>query len=200
MMMEAMADPLYLSYWLRNFSALSMLRSYGKMLTAFPYSPQNPAHSLLRIEAVSTSEPPLLERPFADPLDPQAVLQCAHEFQHPDCAYVLETWWGLWQFRKDWELRPARVTLSCYGPEFSDIPLLSSNTPPEHLRIDCGLDSSFLPWPDDPASAYYTRSNLRGLLRLVHQLDEVLSVEQRLLWSESGESFAGKLADAIKNL
>ena len=195
-----MADSLYLSYWLRNFSALSMLRSYGKMLEKFPYAPQNPAHSVLRIEAISASEPPLLERTFADPLDPDAVLTCANEFLHADCAYVLETWWGLWQFRKDWELRPARVTLSCYGPEFSDTPLTDTNSPPEHLRIECGLDSHFIPWPDDPASAYYTRSNLRGLLRLVSYLDESLAVERRSLWSESGENFAGKLAEAIKNL
>ncbi len=195
-----MADSLYLSYWLRNFSALSMLRPFGKMLERFPYSPQNPSHSVLRIEAVSASEPPLLERPFTDPLDPAEVIACANEFLHADCAYVLETWWGLWQFRKEWELRPARVTLYCYGPEFADTPILGRDSPAEHLRIDFGLDSHYLPRPDDPASAYYTRSNLRGLLRLVQQLDEALPVERRALWSESGGNFAEKLQEAIENL
>ncbi len=188
-----MADSLYLSYWLRNFSALSMLRPFGKVLERFPYSPQNPSHSVLRVEAVSSAEPPLLERPFPDPLDPGEVLECANEFLHADCAYVLETWWGLWQFRKEWELRPARVSLTCFGPDFSD-----SST--EHLRIDFGLDSHYLPHADDPASAYYTRSNLKGLLRLVQDLDSALPVERRALWSESGENFAGKLQQSIENL
>lgn len=195
-----MADSLYLSYWLRNYSALSMLRSYGKMLERIPYSPQNPSHSVLRIQAVSSAEPPLLERPFPDPLAPADVLESANEFLHADCAYILETWWGLWQFRKEWELRPARLTVSCFGPDFTDTPLLGDDTPAEHLRIDFGLDSSYLPDPDDPASAYYTRSNLKGLLRLVQQMDEVLPVERRALWSESGANFAEKLQQAIENL
>jgi hypothetical protein len=191
-----MADSLYLSYWLKNHSALSMLRPFGKLLEKFPYSPQNPANSHFRIEAISSTEPPLLERALPDPLDPQLVLELAQEFHHADCAYVLDTWWGLWQFQsKDWHLLPARVSISCYGPDFADPPLDGA-----HLRIDFGLDCQFLPHPDDPASAYYTRSNLKGLLRLVHTLDEVLTVERRALWSESGENFAEKLERSLQEL
>lgn len=189
-----MADSLYLSYWLRNYSALSMLRSFGKVLERFPFSPHNPSNSSLQIVPVSSAEPPLFEASLADPLDTEVVLNRCEEFLHADCSYVLEAWWGLWQFRKEWELRPARVTIFCFGPEFGD------GTPTEHLRVDFGLEAHYLPRPDDPASAYYTRSNLKGMVRLVQQLDEALAVDRRTLWSESGENFAEKLQQSVQEL
>jgi hypothetical protein len=41
------------------------------------------------------------------------------------------------------------------------------------------------------------QSNIKSLLKLVHDLDDALPVETRLLWSESGENFAEKLHQAL---
>lgn len=173
-----------------------MLRQFGKALDLFPFSPQNPGDSILRIQAVSSSEPPLLERPFLDPIDPKQVLAAANEFLHDDCAYSFESWWGLWTYEKDWSLLPARATLHCFGPRFSDSPLGDDERHPEHLRIDFGPESWFLPNADLPNSAWYARSNIKGLLKFVHSLDEVLPVDRRALWSESGGNFADRLRQA----
>jgi hypothetical protein len=194
------ADHLYYSCWLRGYSPLTMLRQFGKALDLFPFSPQNPGDSILRIQAVSWAEPPLVERAFLDPIDPKAVIEEAGEFLHDDSAYSLETWWGLWKFDKDWTLGPARVTLHCFGPRFQDTPLGDNEGRGEHIRLDFGPDTWFLPQAELPNGSWYARSNLKGLLKLVHSLDEGLPVERRALWTESGGNFADRLREAAEEL
>lgn len=177
-----------------------MLRQYGKALELFPFSPQNPADSVLRVQAVSSGEPPVLEKAYLDPVDPKTVAADAGEFLHDDCAYSFETWWGLWMFEKDWTLQPARVALHCFGPRFNDSPAGEDEQHAEHLRVDFGLDTWFLPHADLPNAAWYARSNLKGLLKYVHALDEGLPVERRSLWTESGGNFAERLREAAGEL
>jgi hypothetical protein len=177
-----------------------MLRQYGKALELFPFSPENPADSVLRVQAVSTAEPYLLERAYLDPVDAKLVAEEAGDFLHDDCAYSFETWWGLWTYDKDWKLAPARVTIQCFGPRFSDSPLGDEDSKAEHLRVDFGLDTWFLPQVELPNAAWYARSNLKGLLKYVHSLDEVLPIERRSLWTESGGNFAEKLREAAGEL
>ncbi len=177
-----------------------MLRQYGKALELFPFSPRNPADSVLRIQAVSTAEPLLAERVFLDPIDAKAVVEGANEFLHDDCAYSFETWWGLWTYEKEWELKPARVSLHCFGPRYNDAPAGEDERQAEHLRIDFGLDTWFLPQAELPNAAWYARSNLKGLLKFVQSLDEVLAVERRSLWTESGGNFAERLRAAAEEL
>ena len=141
-----------------------------------------------------------MERAFLDPIEPKEVIAEANEFLHDDAAYIFETWWGLWVYDKDWTLRPARVAIHCFGPRFSDSPLGDEDQQAEHLRIDFGLDSWFLPQAELPNAAWYARSNLKGLLKYVHSLDEALPVERRSLWSESGGNFAERLREAAKEL
>ena len=80
---------------------MTMLRQYGRMLDLFPFSPVNPADSVLRVQAVSTAEPLMAERAFLDPIDPKAVTAAAGDHLHDDCAYSFDTWWGLWTYDKD---------------------------------------------------------------------------------------------------
>ena len=169
-----------------------MLRHYEKLLRLFPFSPRNPSNSILRVQAISYSEPPLIEQAFPDPLDVDAVVSAAAEFVSADNSYHVESWWGLWQFDREWSLRPARVTLSCFGPLFED-------ESGHHLRIDCGLDVSFLPQPGVEGSPYHVQSNVRGLLTLARGLDEALAVERRMLISESGENFAETLQEMLES-
>ena len=184
-----MADQLYLSYWLHGYSEQNMLRHYEKMLRLFPFSQLSRQAGVFRIIPVSFNEPAVFERAYPAPLIDQ-ILTAAKEFQHPDSCYRLEAAWDLWQFEKDWRIAPSPVALCCFGPEFE-------TDSGENLRVEFGLDAQFLPQHDLPDSVRLVQSNIKSLLKLVHDLDDRLSPERRQLWSESGENFPEKLQQAL---
>jgi len=187
-----MADRLYLSVRLRGYNGANMLRHYERMLNVFPFSRLSAGRSVLRINAVSESEPPLFEQSFEDPPAPADIIAAAREFSTADCLVQLNSHWDLWQFDSSWELGPASVTLACIGPEFE-------NDQPEDLRIDFGLDAHFLPHRELPNYMTMARSNIRSLLHLSSQLDKTLSIEAKRLWSESGENFAERLQASLQD-
>jgi hypothetical protein len=211
-----MADQLFLSYWLRNYSDSTMLRNYEKLLRLFPFSLLAQQATTFKIMAVDPSEPVVAEIPYSPPVPIDAVLAVAKDFQNADASYRLETWWDLWQFDTDWKLAPARVALCCFGPEFNQSPsglerapdaqpasVIAFPNPNEDAALGCaleiefGIDANFLPQPDLPDSPRMIESNIKSLLKLVHDLDDALPVETRRLWSESGENFAEKLHQAL---
>lgn len=186
-----MSDQLYLAYQLRGYNETNMIRYYERMLRGFPYSRLSRGTSNLRISAVSLREPPLFEKVFDDPLDVDAVIATLKEYPCADCAAHLDSRWDLWQYDSDWKLSPAQVTLECFGPGFED-------EQEENLRIRFGIDTHFLPQPDLPNSLYMAQSNIRSLLRLVHDLDNSLPVDTRRLETETGENFAQRLQEAVE--
>jgi len=186
-----MADRLYVAYWLRGFTTANMLRHFETALTKFPFSKLGKAESLFRMYAVSFSEPPVLEMPVPPPPDAAALVAAGKEFLHDDVCVQLETLWDLWGRDPDWKLQPARVQLACFGPDFEDAP------EGEDLRVDFGLETDFLPVDGD--GMRMIRANIQSLLRLVHDLDDVLPVERRQLRSESGENFAEKLEASLRD-
>jgi hypothetical protein len=208
-----MADQLYLSYWLRNFSEPTMLRHYEKLLRLFPFSRLAQQPSTFKVIAVDYSEPIVLEVPYPPPAPIDDILAAAKEFQNADSCYRLETWWDLWHFTDEWKLEPTRVTLCCIGPEFdqgtagfhpaqqaadTEFPGSAESTAVNcALEIEFGIDANFLPQPELPDSPRVIQSNIKSLLKLVHDLDDALPVETRRLWSESGENFAEKLHQAL---
>jgi hypothetical protein len=215
-----MADQLFLSYWLRNYSESTMLRSYEKLLRLFPFSRLSRQASTFKVMAVDVNEPVVAEIPYPPPVPIDDVLAIAKDFQNVDASYRLETWWDIWQFASDeapneWKLAPSRVTLCCFGPQFDQSPsgmgphhatqahVIAFPHPDEDAAIGCaleiefGLDANFLPQPELPDSPRLIESNVKSLLKLVHDLDDVLPVETRRLWSESGENFAEKLQQAL---
>lgn len=188
-----MADQLYLSYKLRGYSDMTMLRHYEKLLGQFPYSKLSEAQSTLRVTPVSWAEPPVLETPMNPPIQVDEIIRRAKEFQTDDCAIQFDTWWDLWQFdekKDDWAVTPSRVSLICFGPRFED-------ESEDNLRVDFGVDSNFLPQPDRPDSIRMMQSNIRSLLHLAGELDRTLNAEARKLWTESGDSFVEKLMGAL---
>jgi len=185
-----MADQLYLSYWLRGFTEKNMLRQFERLIRTFPFSLNPNAVSTLRIDAIEYAEPPLLEVSFDGLPDPAEVIEAASQFQNADCAYLVGGFWDLWQRENEWQLAPAAVNLICFGPEFQ-------NELKDHLRAEVGLDSHFLPQPDQPAAAAKVQSNIQSLLRLSHELDDILPVEKRQLWTESGENFVDRLRETL---
>src|SRR5580704_5864222 len=96
-----MADQLFLSYWLRNYSDSSMLRNYEKLLRLFPFSRLAQQASTFKILAVDASEPEVAEIPYSPPVPIDDVLAVAKDFQNADACYRLEAWWDLWQFTSE---------------------------------------------------------------------------------------------------
>jgi len=185
-----MADQLYLSYHLRGFSIATMLRYYEKLLRTFPFSRLARQPSTFKVLAVNYAEPVVLEIPLEPPVSVERVLAAAQDFANPDSAFRLESWWDLWQFDTDWKLAPSRVAQCGFGPEFE-------REGGEDLTVEFGIDAHFLPQPGHPDSLRMVQSNIKSLLKLVHDLDDALPVENRRLWSESGENFSEKLHEAL---
>src|SRR5260370_28312433 len=105
----AMADQLYLSYWLRNYSEQNMLRHYERVLRLFPFSRLARQPSTFKVIAVDYNEPPVLEVPFPPPVKIEEILAVAKDFQNADCCYRLETWWDFWQLKDQLEIKPPPV-------------------------------------------------------------------------------------------
>lgn len=191
-----MTDQLYLSVWLERPARAQRLQHFERVLRLFPFSQREQPQSVVTIHAIDTTEPPLLERPVNGPVDITDVIATFRDYQGEDVAYRIESWWDLWQFDEEWELRPARVALSCFGPDF-DNGTERESMEQEDLRIDFGVDSLYLPMEDQRASAKFTESNIRSLLRLVHEIDLTLPVAKRRLETESGDNFADRLQQAL---
>jgi hypothetical protein len=185
-----MPDQLNLSLWVRAFDSGTMLRHFEEMLRVFPWSRLRPGVAGVRIYAQEFGEPALAEQAFPPETDVETAIALCRDFEEPDCAYLVEGWWELWRYEKDWQLTPVRVTLACFGPEFE-------NEVGDHLRLELGTEVDFLPAAGAPQYARKVQSNLAGLVRLARELGSAMPVEKRTLWSESGENFADKLEETI---
>ncbi|MCS7023470.1 MAG: hypothetical protein NZV14_01620 [Bryobacteraceae bacterium] len=187
-----MADRLTLSFWLRGYdnpaaATLRMVDYWEKLLRLFPFSKLHQGLVTVSVRAVSPAEPILCEQAYPPPFDPEPAVQLAREFQQADCAYQLECAWDLMLFDRDWKLSPARLSLWCFGPEYE-------NDTGDHVRIEFGPEDPFLPARNEPVSVRVAQTNLRSLMKLVQDIEAQVPVEKRLLWSESGENFAEKIA------
>jgi hypothetical protein len=186
-----MADHLYVSLWLTSVSPLLQPLTLKKLLEAFPFSALAPG-LLLRVYAVSFQETPLVEEIFDDPRDVESIAEAAREFYHPDCAIEVEARWDLWQLEAgEWRLAPARVVFGVFGPEFD----LDGD---EQVRLDLGMETLYLPASGNERRLKPVQSNIQSLVRLVRDLAVVLAVERRSLWTDSGESFAERLLEAVE--
>ena len=190
-----MSDRLSLSLWLRGgVPRQNPYRAFEKILRAFPFSKLSTSASTLTIMAVDWSEPVVVEYPLeAGPLDPEEVFRLAKEFKEPDAAVQLDTYWDLWGVADgDWKLLPAAVSILAFGPRFD-------RDGDEDIRIEFGTETRFLP-SEGKATLKLVQSNIKSLLRLVHELDNILPVEKRHLSTESAENFAVRLQDVLAQL
>ena len=167
-----------------------MLRHYEKMLRLFPFSRLALGASVFKVIPIAYSEPTRIEQSLIMPDALGDLLASAKEFLDADSCYRLETSWDLWQYDDaQWKLAPSRVALSCFGPQFEDAE--------EMLQIEFGIDALFLPQPGLPNYLKMAQSNIKSLLKLVHDLDDTLHVDRRRLWSETGEDFSERLQEAL---
>jgi hypothetical protein len=189
-----MSDRLSLSLWLRGgLTQQNQYRALEKLLRAFPFSKLSTGGSTLMIMAVDWTEPPVAEYPLEAAPDPQEVTRLAREFEEPDTAIQLDTYWDLWGLLDgDWKLLHAPVSIFSFGRGFE-------RDGDEDFRIDFGTEVRFLP-QDGAAGLRMVQSNIKSLLRLVHELDDILPVEKRLLSTESAENFAERLQQVLQQL
>lgn len=190
-----MSDRLTLSLWLRGgVTAQNHYRALDKVLRAFPFSKLATTPSTLMIMAVDWSEPPVAEYPLdAGAPDPKDVIRLAKEFKEADTAVQLDTYWDLWGVLDgDWKLLPAPVSIVSFGPRFE-------RDGDEDFRIEFGTETRFLPH-EGRATLKLIQSNIKSLLKLVHDLENALPVEKRHLSTESAENFAVRLQDVLQQL
>jgi hypothetical protein len=189
-----MADRLYLSCWVtrRNgtHSAATLLRYFEKILGVFPFSKLAARGPEIRVYAIEHLEPPQFEREFPPASDPLDLIAAAREFMQEDCLTEIDAAWDLFQYVGDWKLLPAGVTLSCVGPQFE-------NEIGDQFRLDFGLDARYLPDPAIEGALKMGEANLKSLVHLVHEIERVLPLDRRQLWSESGESPAESITKAL---
>ena len=191
-----MTDQLFLSIWLDRHVRSNRLKQFRSLLRLFPFSQRDQPQTTISIQAIDTTEPTLLERAINGPVDIEDVESTFVDYSGDDLAYEVESWWDLWQFDGDWALRPARVILSCFNAEF-DNGTERASVEQEDLRIDFGIDTHYLPMPEVQGSARMVESNVKSLLRLVHQIESTLPVANRRLETESGENFADRLQQLL---
>jgi hypothetical protein len=190
-------DQLYLSLWLPETLLNWRMRYFEKLLTLFPFSQREQPQSTLTIQGVSVTEPPLLERALTGPVVVSEVVDTIRDYEGDDIGHRLETFWDLWQFSgEDWLISPTRVALCAFGPAFDGGGSVAVGEQ-ENLRIDFGVDTTFLPDPSLTGSGRLIESNIKSLLHFVHQVEEALPLEKRVLETESGENFARKLTESM---
>lgn len=186
-----MADPIYLSVWLKDLKLHNMLQQFEALSSVFPMSSLQPGVAAVSVRAINDSEPDLLDEAFEEPLSLQDAFKHAGQFLHEDCLYEFTAYWDLWRkWEGEWRLLPQEVRISCFGPDYE-------NELGDHLRFALGWDDQFLPDPMETRSITPVASNLRSVSRLASSMDEALSVERRLLWSSAEESFLTQLEDSV---
>jgi hypothetical protein len=189
-----MADPLFLSVWLTGYSPLALTIYFQKILDVFPFSKLQ-LGSVLRVYAVSFQEVPVFEGFIDTEMDAAEAASVVQEFVHDDCCIQLETKWDLYQWDGSWELKPTRACIEVYGPRF-ERDALNPLDGAEPICIDLGPEATFLPQPET-GQFRHIQSNIRSILHFADDLPGVLAVERRLLWSETEENFAERLASYL---
>src|SRR4051794_30973003 len=102
--------------WLPEALANWRTRYFEKILSIVPFSQREQPQSTLSIQAISQTEPSLLERPFNGPVSLADVNETLQDYHGDDIAYRFESWWDLWQYNgQDWEIKPVKIAVSAFG-------------------------------------------------------------------------------------
>ena len=213
-----MADQLYLSLWFPKFRFDSLPQAVVGVLRQFARVSGLPRVAAAAAYPVEFSEVPVYSRVYVldsrskateetDSLIENAVSE-AMELLHEDTAYEFEMKWQLWQyeageggFDATWRKVPTTVKFIAFGPEFDNQSFEQNG----QIRVDFGLDT---PWvseddfadDDDSDAAKYIKENVEMLLAFTLLVQKNCGLENRLLWTESGEPLAEKLVARLQKL
>ena len=205
-----MADQLYLSLWFPNFRLASLPAALVAVLKQFAKVGGSNTVSAAAAYPISWSETPVFQRIFDEDEEeaavPEVAVAEATEMLHDDFAYEFEAEWELWTTGATesggldaiWKQEPQIVRITGFGPEFDE----GSYEQNGHIRIDFGVDSTFLQEEVDlePESAVHVQQNVQHLIDFTHAIEQNIGISSRLLWSESGENLAQKLISRLQRL
>jgi len=218
-----MADQLYLNLWFPNFQFDTLPATTIAVLRQFARLSGLPRVSAAAAIPVNFSEPPVYQRVYvldkraeddspdvADSLIENAVPE-AMEILHKDTAYEFEMKWQLWSYEAGvggldgtWKRIPHTVKVIAFGPDFDDATYEENG----HIRVDFGLDTPWIfdeeeLWEDAESradAAKYIKENIEMLLAFTLSVEKHCHIENRLLWTESGEPLAEKLIARLQRL
>jgi hypothetical protein len=195
---NSVADPLYLSLWFASFELKEMLPRVLAVMRQFPFSAQQPGIRYVSVHPVSWSEPTIVEQRFRPPVPPEQAIIVAADLLHEDYAYLFDAAWDLWvpsEDRKQWSLEPRPVQFLVHGADFDD----GTYQQDGHIEVDLGLDSPFLREEVHLVGEAETRvrANVHKLVEFASKAEKASGASGRLLWSESEENLAQKLATRL---
>jgi hypothetical protein len=217
-----MADQLYLSLWFPNFRFDTLPATTIAVLQQFARVSGLPRVAAAAAFPVNFAEPPVYQRVYVldkraedspdvdDSLIQNAVPE-AMELLHEDTAYEFEMKWQLWAYEAPaggfdgtWKRVPYSVKVIAFGPDFDDATYEENG----HIRVDFGLDTPWIfdeeeLWEDEDAradAAKYIKQNIEMLLAFTLSVEKHCNIENRLLWTESGEPLAEKLIARLQRL
>jgi hypothetical protein len=219
-----MTDQLYLSLWFPTFRFENLPAATIAVLRQFARISGLPRVAAAAAYPVSFTEPPVYQRVYV--LDKRAeegtdteasmienAVAEAMELLHEDTAYEFEMKWRLWAYEASiagldatWKRVPSTVKVLAFGPEFDDATFERNG----HIRVDFGLDTPWIfdeedaAWEEDEdgkaEAAKYIKQNIEMLLAFTLSVEKHCNVQNRLLWTESGEPLAEKLVARLQRL
>ncbi|MFZ3216241.1 MAG: hypothetical protein WA192_09300 [Candidatus Acidiferrales bacterium] len=221
-----MANQAYLSIWVKNFSADTMLEQFGNFLGTVPFSAKQPGFTHLEIRAVDSTETPVFEQDLrAFPLDAAGVIELAKDYLHDDCSCAAGSRWDLWVYEGEppsWQQSAQALELLCHGEAYDDgfwkeNGHFEVNFGFEHLFTGHGgllgfrqvarpapqsqEERDFLESMSKPANLLEyqekTRENIKSLFAWVRRIEAALPVAQLRLWSEGEENFEARLEEIL---
>ncbi len=131
----------------------------------FPFSKLAKRGPALQIYAIQLVEPPVFEREFPVVTSADDMVDAIRDFLHPDCACEIDTFWDLWQYDGDWKLRPAPLTLACYGRILKRIMTITCASNSAWTRYSypiAGVEGSLRMGQSGPKSLLHLVSDLGG--------------------------------------
>ena len=195
-----MADSLYLSLWFSDFGVDNMFAHAAAVMGEFPFSSQQQGITYMSLHPVSWNEATILEQRFRPGVPIAEALAIGAGLAHEDHAYIFEANWDLWnpQGAAPWELKPSVVKFLVRGEEFED----SESRTQGEVQVDFGLDTPFLheELQLTPEVESRVRANVRSLVDFTNRVEKGSGASTRLLWSESDENLAQKLAGRLQRV
>lgn len=201
-----MSDALYLSLWYPNLRLEGLAGKLTAVLTEFVRHGGEPLVYSATVWPVNWHEAPVFQRVYGrlggeqPGADPKTAVDDALELLHEDYAYEFQIGWNLWELEVGegagpspaWVRAPRLVRVTGYGPLFDEAAYEQDG----HIRIDFGGDGPFLEEEAelDASAARHIEENVRQLVDLTNGVEKASGATARLLWSESGESLAQRLA------
>jgi len=206
-----MSDALYLSLWYPNLRLEALAGKLTAVLTEFVRHGGEPLVYSATVWPVNWQEAPVFQRVYGrlsgerPGADPKVAVEDALELLHEDYAYEFQIGWSLWELEAGegsgpdarWLRAPRLVRVTGYGPLFDE----GAYEQDGHIRIEFGGDAPFLEEESelDATAARHIEANVRQLVELTNGVEKASGATARLLWSESGESLAQRLAARLSH-